>query len=51
MISRMRETGIELAIDEGGGGLSLIRVLVSWERNELPPLPVSAAPSRRRRGS
>jgi hypothetical protein len=29
MISRIRETGMELAIDEGGVGLSLIRVLFS----------------------
>src|SRR3712207_8473822 len=46
--SRMRETGMELAIDEGGRGLSPIRVLVSWEPTELPPLPVNAAPSHRR---
>src|SRR3712207_2911356 len=46
--SRMRETGIELAIDEGGRGLLPIRVLVSWEPTELPPLPVNAAPSHRR---
>ena len=39
MISRMRETGIELAIDEGDAGLLPIRVLISWGRNELPPLP------------
>jgi hypothetical protein len=49
MISRMRETGMELAIDEGGAGLLPIRVLVSLGRNEFPPLPVGAAPSPRLR--
>ena len=33
MISRMRETGIELAIEDGEAGLLAIRVLVSWEPN------------------
>jgi hypothetical protein len=32
---------MELAIDEGGGGPLPIRVPASWERIELPPLPVS----------
>jgi hypothetical protein len=41
MISRMPETGIELAIEEGGADMSLARVLVSSGRNELPPLAVS----------
>jgi hypothetical protein len=49
MISRMRETGIELAIDEGGGaGVLPIRVLVSLGRNEFPPLPVCVASIHRR---
>ena len=30
---------MELAIDEGSAGLLPIRVLISWGRNELPPLP------------
>jgi hypothetical protein len=38
----MRETGIELAIDEGSAGS--LRILVSWGRNGLPPLPVDSAP-------
>jgi sensor c-di-GMP phosphodiesterase-like protein len=29
MISRMRETGMELAIDDGGAGLLPARVLIS----------------------
>jgi hypothetical protein len=48
MTSRMRETGIELAIDEGAAGLSPTRDLVSWGRNELPPLLVSAVPNQLR---
>jgi len=40
MISRMRETGMELAIEEAGAGPSPDRGLVSWGRNGLPPLPV-----------
>src|SRR5918995_94144 len=48
MTSRMRETGIELAIDEGDAGLLPSRVLVSCGRNEFPPPPVSVAPSHRR---
>jgi hypothetical protein len=31
MISRMRETGMELAIDEGSA--TSLPILVSWERN------------------
>jgi hypothetical protein len=42
MISRMRETGIELAIDEGSAGS--LPILVSWGRNGLPPLSVDATP-------
>jgi hypothetical protein len=41
MISRMRETGIELAIDEGSAGS--LPILVSWGRNGLPPLSVDSA--------
>src|ERR687890_1310957 len=40
MISRMRETGMELAIDDGRAGFWPI--LVSCGRNDLPPLPVGA---------
>jgi hypothetical protein len=38
MISRMRETGIELAIVEGSAGS--LPILVSWERNG-PPLSLT----------
>jgi hypothetical protein len=38
----MRETGIELAIDEGSAGS--LPILVSWGRNGLPPLSVDATP-------
>jgi hypothetical protein len=38
----MRETGIELAIDEGSAGW--LPILVSWGRNGLPPLSVDSAP-------
>jgi hypothetical protein len=34
----MRETGMELAIDDGGAGLLPIGVVVSLGRNEIPPL-------------
>jgi hypothetical protein len=44
----MRETGMVLAIDEGSAGLLPIRVLISWGRNELPPLAIGVAPSHRR---
>src|SRR5918995_2063111 len=40
MISRMRETGIELAIVEGSA--TSLPILVSWGRNGLPPLSVDA---------
>ena len=42
MISRIRDTGIELAIDEGSAGS--LPILVSWGRNGLPPLSVDATP-------
>jgi hypothetical protein len=40
MTSRMRETGMELAIEEAGAGPLPDRGLVSRGRNGLPPLPV-----------
>src|SRR5687768_12370566 len=42
MISRMRETGMELAIIEGSA--TSLPILVSWGRNGLPPLSVDATP-------
>ena len=39
MISRMRETGMELAIDEGSA--PSLAILVSWGRNEPPPLSLT----------
>jgi hypothetical protein len=40
MISRMRETGMELAIEEAGAGPLPDRGLVSWELKGLSPMPV-----------